>query len=222
MLNQIVDKFLNSSLKVKIQLYILVILCIYFYTYLFEVTNNKKTSNNNQKIEELLNKRFNESFLDITSELEEYFKAEGINISSITYRNKELSVKGKTTLKKIENLIKKIENLNNFSKISSLSITKTDQYIFHINTEFKKYYIKKFEKITNIKKVKEKHKEVIKKNNNKELKLRAIISKYILINDDWYHIEDKVGKYKIIDIKDNEVILNYKGKDMNLRLYKDE
>jgi len=91
--------------------------------------------------------------------------------------------------------------------------------IFRISSEFNKYYIK--EKITNIKVKKENIKKV-RKNSINTFKLKAIISNHILIDNKWYKLNDLVGKYKLTKIEKNLVVLNYKEKNINLRLFKNE
>ena len=124
-------------------------------------------------------------------------------------------IKGKTSLIKINKLIVKIEYLNNFSKINSLNIEKEikkNQYSFHISSEYKKFYIKN--KITK--------KEKKKKKSINKFKLKAIISNHILVNNKWYSVNDNVGKYKVLKIEKNLVVLNYQEKNIRLRLLKNE
>ena len=91
-------------------------------------------------------------------------------------------------------------------------IINKNQYIFQISSEFKKYHIK--EKIVSIEKV--------KKKNVDKFKLKAIISNHVLLNNKWYVLNDKIGKYKIQKIEKNLVVLKYKDKNINLRLSKNE
>ena len=222
MLKSIGNNFINSSLKVKIQLYILPLFLIYFYIYFFTENREEYIDNNNSSLNGLLNKKFNKSYLKIINEIENYCNLEKIKIISMNYKNKNLLIKGESTLLKIRNLIEEIENINKYSNIilvdvlSTKKSKKSESYSFEIKTEFKKYYIKK--KVN-----KENKTNIVKKKKNKNnFKLKAVVSDYVLINNMWYELNDKIGKYKIINIKEKSVILNYKENNMNLKLYKDE
>lgn len=216
MLSQIENIFLKSEKKVKVQLIVLPILCIYFYFYFF--TNKEVVLNNNNlmNINSLLTKKFNGSYLDLVKDIETFCLSKKIKIYSIDYNKNKLVLSAQSSLVKINDLITKIEHINSFSKIKSLSIQETlnkGKYLFQITTEFKKYYIK--EKIA-ISEVKNKKKSIDK------FKLKAIISDYILLNKKWYKLNDEVGKYKIVKIEKNLVVLSYKEKNIDLRLIKNE
>lgn len=224
MLKSIGNNFVNSSMKVKIQLYILPLFFIYFYIYFYTGTNKEYIQDNRSKLDGLLNKKFNKSYLEIIKKIENYSNLEKIKIISIDYKNKNLLIKGKTTLLKIKSLIRKLEIINNYSNIILVNILtkgKNNEYSFEINTEFKKYYIKDKNKTENKTENKDKV-QVVKKKSKDIFKLNAIVSNYILLNDKWYKLKERVGKYKIIEIKEKSVVLDYKGKNLNLKLYKNE
>ena len=145
MLKSIGNNFVNSSIKVKMQLYILPLFFIYFYIYFYTGTNKEYIQDNRFKLDGLLTKKFNKSYLEIIKKIENYSNSEKIKIISIEYKNKNLLIKGKTTLLKIKSLIRKLEIINNYSNIILVNILtkgKSNEYSFEINTEFKKYYIK--------------------------------------------------------------------------------
>ncbi|MGB1226563.1 MAG: hypothetical protein ACPG9K_01635 [Poseidonibacter sp.] len=145
-----------------------------------------------------------------------------IKINSIDYKNKNLLIKGETSILKIKSLINKLESINKFSNITLLNILKTKSktvFSFEINTEFKKYYIKKKQ---NIEQKKVLTKKLVKKEKKKDIKLNAIISNHILINNTWQSIDDKIGKYTITKITTNSVLLSHKEEKLNLKLHKDE
>ncbi len=214
MLSQIENSFLESEIKIKLQLFILPIFCIYFYFYFF---GNKELSPNNSSLNNmnsLLTKKFNGSYLNLIKDIETFSLSRKIKINSMDYNKNKLLIKGKTSLEKINKLIIKIEYINNFSRINSLIIEKTtkkSQYNFQISSDFKKYYIK--EKIINT--------QISKKKKDK-FKLKAIISNHVLVNNKWYALNEKIGKYEILKIEKNLVVLNYKKKNINLRLIKNE
>jgi hypothetical protein len=215
MLKQIENSFLKSEVKIKLQLYILPIFCIYFYIYMIDNKNSFLDLNNTNKLNNLLHKKFDGSYLNLLKDIENFCLSKKIKINSLDYNKNKLLIKGKTSLKRINSLIIKIENINSFSKINSLNIEKTskkNQYIFNINTEFKKFYIKT------------KNKEVKKEKKGKitVFRLKAIIDNHILLNNKWYTLNDFFGKYKIILINKNHVVLKYKDKNITLKLNKNE
>lgn len=221
MLKLIENSFSSSSKKAKLQLLILPLFFIYFYIYFYAGNKSQFITSNNPKLDGLLNKKFDESYLILTKEIESYCDLKKIKIDSIDYKKKNLLIKGKASLSQINSLIVKLETINNYSNINLLNILKTvknNEYSFEINTEFKKYYIKsKRTKIETINtNLKPKSKPKIK------FKLKAIVSNHVLINNKWYMIDDKVGKYKITKISENNVLLTYEKKDLNLKLHKDE
>ncbi len=225
MLKSLNNSFSNLSKRVKIQLFILPLFLIYFFIYFF--TNNTLANTNintNNNLNFLLNKKFDKSHLDLTKEIEKYSLSKGIKLNSLEYKKENLLIKGKSSLLKINSLVRKLETINNYSNINLLSILKTqknDEYSFEINTEFKKYYIKA-KQLKNIKK--HKNESVNKHVNKKEVKfvLNAIVSDYILLNNKWHSLNEEVGKYKIVKISQNNVFLKYKDKYLNLSLYKNE
>ena len=225
MLKLIENSFSTSSLKVKLQLFLLPLFFIYFYIYFYSGNESQFIKNDNYKLDELLNKKFDKSYLILTKEIESYCDLKKIKIDSIDYKKKNLLIKGRASLSKIKSLIIKLETINNYSNINLLNILKTAKtsvYKFEINTEFKKYYIKN--KRTKI--------DTINTNTNATLKpklkpkdkfkLKAIVANHVLINSKWYMIDDKIGKYKITKISENDVLLKYEKKDLNLKLHKNE
>ena len=151
MLKLIENSFTQNENKVKLQLLLLPIFCIYFYFYIFDNDINLSSAKSSS-LKNLLSKKFNGSYLDLTKELESFCLLKKIKVISVDYHKDNLFIKGKTSLKKINKLIIKIESINNFSKINSLTIEKNDKanlYTFEIRTEFKKFYIKN--KITGLK-----------------------------------------------------------------------
>jgi len=220
MLKSIGNNFVNSSIKVKMQLYILPLFFIYFYIYFYTGTNKEYIQDNRFKLDGLLTKKFNKSYLEIIKKIENYSNSEKIKIISIEYKNKNLLIKGKTTLLKIKSLIRKLEIINNYSNIILVNILikgKSNEYSFEINTEFKKYYIKDKNKTEKKDKA-----QLVKKKSKDIFKLNAIVSNYILLNNKWYTLKERVGKYEIIEIKEKSVILDYKGTNLDLKLYKNE
>jgi hypothetical protein len=215
MLKLIKNNFVKSEVKIKIQLYILPLFCIYFYIYLFDNKNTFINLNNTNTINTLLSKKFDGSYLNMLKNIESFCIRKKIKIDFLNYNKNNLLIKGKATLNKINILITKIENINNFSKINTLNIEKTskkNKYLFSITTEFKKFYIKK----------KKEEVSFVDKKKKNIFKLKAIISNHVLLNNKWYTLNDFLGKYKIILIEKNNVVLNYKNKNITLKLDKNE
>lgn len=223
MLKLIEHSYINSTQKVKLQLLVLPIFFIYFYFYFYSNENKLPSSSLNNNLALLENKKFNKSHLELIKDLEKYFVLKKIKINSIDYKNKNLLIKGETSILKIKSLINKLESINKFSNITLLNILKTKSktiFSFEINTEFKKYYIKKKQNIKKKKIVLTK--KLVKKEKKKDIKLNAIISNHILINNTWQSIDDKIGKYTITKITSNSVLLSHKEEKLNLKLHKDE
>ena len=122
------------------------------------------------------NKEFKNSFLDLSSNLEEYASKNQIIIFTLTNNKKVFNIKAKANLIRIENFIKKIENLNNFSKIKTLTLNKVDldNYLFEIEVDFNKFYIKKIQKDGDTQEIKQK---IVLTNDKKtkEYKINGII-----------------------------------------------
>ena len=169
MLNYLNNKFINSSFKTKIELYLLPLLLLYLCYFLLDFSLNQ-----NSEIKEIkakvdltyANKEFKNSFLDLSSNLEDYASKNQIIIFTLTNNKKVFNIKAKANLIRIENFIKKIENLNNFSKIKTLTLNKLDldNYIFEMEVDLNKFYIKKIQKDADIQEIKQK---IIITNNEK-------------------------------------------------------
>ncbi len=143
MLNNLNDKFINSSLKNKIELYLLPLLLIYFFLYFFQFNDNDNINNtiqskNNFDFEK---KEFVDSFTNLFSNIESFAIQNQITLLNITNQKKIIHLKAQTDLINIQKFIKKIENLNNFTKIKNLSITKnlTKDYIIEAEIDLNKF-----------------------------------------------------------------------------------
>ena len=135
MLNYLNNKFTNSSSKTKIELYLLPLLLLYLCYFLFEFSLTQ--SSNIEEIKAKVdvnssNKEFKESFLDLFSNLEDYALKNQIVIFTLTNNKKIIVLKAKANLSNIQKFIKKIENINNFSKIRNLTLFKADLEIIYL------------------------------------------------------------------------------------------
>lgn len=222
MLNYLNKKFINSSLKTKLELYLLPLLLLYLCYFFLGFNLNKNSENEEIKAKVDLNyanKEFKNSFLDLSSNLEDYASKNQIIIFTLTNNKKVFNIKAKANLIRIENFIKKIENLNNFSKIKTLTLTKVDldNYLFEIEVDFNKFYIKKIEKDTEFQAIKL---NALMTNNEKtkEYKINGIISEYAFINEIWLKKDEKLDDLILTKIEKNFVVLENENKKIILEL----
>ena len=222
MLNYLNKKFIDSSLKIKIEVYLLPLLLLYLCYFFLGFNLNKNSENEEIKAKVDLNysnKEFKNSFLDLSSNLEEYASKNQIIIFTLTNNKKVFNIKAKANLIRIENFIKKIENLNNFSKIKTLTLNKVDldNYLFEIEVDFNKFYIKKIQKDGDTQEIKQK---IVLTNDKKtkEYKINGIISEYAFINEIWLKKNEKLDDLILTKIEKDFVVLENENKKIILEL----
>lgn len=222
MLNYLNKKFIDSSLKTKIEVYLLPLLLLYLCYFFLGFNLNKNSENEEIKAKVDLNysnKEFKNSFLDLSSNLEEYASKNQIIIFTLTNNKKVFNIKAKANLIRIENFIKKIENLNNFSKIKTLTLNKVDldNYLFEIEVDFNKFYIKKIQKDGDTQEIKQK---IVLTNDKKtkEYKINGIISEYAFINENWLKKDEKLDDLILTKIEKDFVVLENENKKIILEL----
>ena len=213
------NKFINSSLKTKIELYLLPLLLLYLFYFLFHF-ETKDDSSIQAKVDfDYSKNQFEDSFLDLFSNIEDYALKNQIVIKSITNEKKIVFLKAKSKIENIEKFIKKIENLNNFTKIKSFILNKDDenQYVFEIQIDLNKFYIKKIEKeVEN-----QSQKTTLQINNSeksKEYKISGIISEYAFINEIWLKKNEKLDDLILTKIEKDFVVLENENKKIILEL----
>ena len=223
MLNNLNNKFINSSLKTKIELYLLPLLLLYLFYFLFHF-ETKDDSSIQAKVDfDYSKNQFEDSFLDLFSNIEDYALKNQIVIKSITNEKKIVFLKAKSKIENIEKFIKKIENFNNFTKIKSFILNKDDenQYVFEIQIDLNKFYIKKIEKeVEN-----QSQKTTLQINNSeksKEYKIRGIISEYAFINDIWLKKDENIDDLKLVKIEKDFVVLENENRKIILELNNEE
>ena len=223
MLNNLNNKFINSSFKTKIELYLLPLLLLYLFYFLFHF-ETKDDSSIQAKVDfDYSKNQFEDSFLDLFSNIEDYALKNQIVIKSITNEKKIVFLKAKSKIENIEKFIKKIENLNNFTKIKSFILNKDDenQYVFEIQIDLNKFYIKKIEKeVEN-----QNQKTTFQINNSeksKEYKIRGIISEYAFINDIWLKKDENIDDLKLVKIEKDFVVLENENRKIILELNNEE
>lgn len=222
MLNYLNKKFIDSSLKTKIELYLLPLLLLYLCYFFLGFNLNKNSENEEIKAKVDLNysnKEFKNSFLDLSSNLEEYASKNQIIIFTLTNNKKVFNIKAKANLIRIENFIKKIENLNNFSKIKTLTLNKVDldNYLFEIEVDFNKFYIKKIQKDGDTQEIKQKI-MLTNDKETKEYKINGIISEYAFINEIWLKKNEKLDDLILTKIEKDFVVLENENKKIILEL----
>ena len=217
------NKFINSSLKTKIELYLLPLLLLYLFYFLFHF-ETKDDSSIQAKVDfDYSKNQFEDSFLDLFSNIEDYALKNQIVIKSMTNEKKIVFLKAKSKIENIEKFIKKIENLNNFTKIKSFILNKDDenQYVFEIQIDLNKFYIKKIEKeVEN-----QSQKTTLQINNSeksKEYKISGIISEYAFINDIWLKKDENIDDLKLVKIEKDFVVLENENRKIILELNNEE
>lgn len=220
MYNYLNNKFNDSSKKVKIEIYLLTFtLCFSFILLTNEFVNTKTNKPINNIINKNPNKIFDKSFFDLIKNIEIYCKEKNIEIIQIENTNKTIKLSGNASISNVQNLVKKIENINKFSNIITFNLykkNKTKKYNFQMNVNFEKFYIKK--KNIDLSKTDKK----TKTNSDLTLKLKAIISNEVLINNTWMKKYDVIKEYKLISINENIVVLEKKNKKIILKVYNDD
>lgn len=222
MLNFLNNRFTNSSLKVKIELYLLPLFLLYLtYYFLFDSKNNNESKKLQSKIniQDYSNKVFKGSFLELFRNIEKYANDENILIKSINENKNIIQIKGRANEYQILKLIKNIENINNFTKIDSLIIFNnkdSNLYFFDMKVNLNKFYIKKQNKnndqkiLTNISKI------------EKSYEVQAIVLNYVFINKKWFKENEMIDDFKLIEINRNYVLLKNDEKELKLELLNEE
>ena len=213
MLKYIDNIFNDSSLKIKLELYILPLLLIYLFINFFmdsSFSNNTNTYNFN-KIE---NKKYSDSYLELSKTIEEFCSRKKIKLVSIKNSKNKLFLKGETSIKKLDSLILKLEYLNNYTNLTKFNISKKSAYIysFELNISMDNFFVK--DKKKHIKK------KIVRSSNR--LDLTAIISSYVFINKKWLVLGEEINGHKIINIQENFVELSKNSKKIKLWIYKND
>jgi hypothetical protein len=222
MLNFLNNRFTNSSLKVKIELYLLPLFLLYLtYYFLFGSKNNNESKKLQSKIniQDYSNKVFKGSFLELFRNIEKYAKDENILIKSINENKNIIQIKGRANEYQILKLINNIENINNFTKIDSLIISNNEVseiYFFDLKVNLNKFYIKKINKDINQTII------INKEEIEKSYKIQAIVSNYVFINKKWFKENEMIDDFKLIEINRNYVLLKNDEKELKLELLNEE
>ena len=216
MLANFKNSFENSSLKTKIELYLLPILLLFLFYVLFY--NEKIEENQNVQNSELLNienKKFTDSILELSNKIEDIAKSENLIIQKTQNFQEQIIIQAKG---KRDNLLKFLENveyINSFTKIDFLSLKKFENeiYLIDVRVDVSKYYLKN-KKVKDIINIEQEEINGAKDDEYKEeiivrpdFKINAIVGNNTFINDTWFELNDEVLGYKIETIASDYVIL---------------
>ena len=228
MLTYINNKFTNSSLKTKLELYLLPLMLLYLLYYFSSslfISEEPIFVKNKIDFNEYKNKKFQGSFLDFFSNIENKAKEKNIEILSLNNKKNIVDLKMQAQKEQLPLFIKQIENINKFTKISLITMyDKKDShtYLFDLKIDLNKFYIKRIEKEKVItRKILTKpielktSKPIIVKDN---YELKAIIAQYVLINDTWLKHGEDINGFKIDEIKRNSIVLENENKNKRIRL----
>ena len=228
MLTYINNKFVNSSLKNKVELYFLPLMIIYLLYYFSSslfVVEKPFVVKNKINLEEYKNKKFQGSFLDFFSNIEDNAKQNNIQILSLNNKKNIVELKIQSPKEKLPLFIKQIENINKFTKITFITMydkKDSNKYLFDLKIDLNKFYIKRIEKekiisqkiLPKPEEIKTKKIEIVKDN----YELKAIIAEYVLVNDIWLKQGEDINGFKVDEIKRNSIVLENKNKDKKIRL----
>ena len=220
MLNYLNNKFSSSSLKTKIELYLLPLLLLYLIYFVFSYTAKDSVDIKAKiKIDDYSNLEFKDSFLDLFSNIQDYASKNQIVIFNISNNKKIVSIKAKANLENIKKFLGKIENLNNFTNIKFFILNKQDleNYSFELQIDLNKFYIKKIVKQTEPADVKVNNQSVNKEKTLK-YKINGIISDYAFINDTWLKKNEKINDFVLTKIERNFVVLENENSKIILEL----
>ena len=211
MLANFKNSFENSSLKTKIELYLLPILLLFLLYVLFY--NEKIEENQNVQNSELLNienKKFTDSILELSNKIEDIAKSENLIIQKTQSSKEQIIIQLKGKRDYLLNFLQKVEEINSFTKIDFLSLKKFENeiYLIDVRVDVSKYYLKnkKAKDIINIEQenINETKEEIVVR---PDFKINAIVGNNTFINDAWFELNDEVLGYKIETIASDYVIL---------------
>ena len=211
MLANFKNSFENSSLKTKIELYLLPILLLFLLYVLFY--NEKIEENQNVQNSELLNienKKFTDSILELSNKIEDIAKSENLIIQKTQSSKEQIIIQLKGKRDYLLNFLQKVEEINSFTKIDFLSLKKfgNEIYLIDVRVDVSKYYLKnkKAKDIINIEQenINETKEEIVVR---PDFKINAIVGNNTFINDSWFELNDEVLGYKIETIASDYVIL---------------
>lgn len=228
------ESFINSSRKTKIELYLLPILILFVYLILFENKEiSEDTTNSKIDLYQFENKKLDVDLLLILKQIDDFSKNNSVIILKSQNSKDKIFIKAKSNIENILDFLEDIENLNSFSKIETLNLSKDEEsYLLDLKVDFSKFTIKKLNQNNKEKEVhknlqEEDAKEKITQKSIEEIKLlseldfelNAVISNYAFVNKKWLKINDEIDGYKINAINRDFVTLkNIKNLENEIKL----
>ena len=216
MLANFKNSFENSSLKIKTELYLLPILCLFLlYLLFYDEKIVEQQNNQNSELLNIENKKFTDSVLELSNKIEDIAKNENLLVYKTQSSKDEIIIQSKGKRDDLLNFLQNIEEINNFTRIVFLSLKKleNDSYLIDLRVDISKYYFKnkKAKEKINIEQeeiIETKNDELLEENIVKpEFKINAIVGNNTFINDTWFELNDDVLGYKIETIANDYVIL---------------
>lgn len=209
------DKFINSSTKVKIELYLLPLM-ILFLVYYWEFTNQNEIikSDKSENIKSIsIEKKFDGDFLKFFTNIENIAKENQIFIKSTSKKDELAYILGISNSDNFLQFLKEIEQLNDFTKIDSFVLSQNInslEYVFEIQINLNHFFIK------------EKEEKEIKTQNNPSFKLNGIVHNYALLNGNWIELNEIIEGYRLIKIDRDFVLLKKDNQEIKLELNHEE
>ncbi len=213
------DKFVNSSTKVKIELYLLPLM-ILFLVYYWGFTNQNEIvkSDKSQNIKSIFTeKKFDGDFLKFFTNIENIAKENQIFIKLTSEKNGFVYLSGMANKESFLQFLKEIEQLNDFTKIDTFVLSQninSFEYVFEIQINLNHFFIKEKEE-----KVKENKVEI---ETNHTFILNGIVQNYALLNGNWIELNGIIDTYRLIKIDRDFVLLKSDNKEIKLELNHEE
>lgn len=213
------DKFVNSSTKVKIELYLLPLM-ILFLVYYWGFTNQNEIvkSDKSENIKSIFTeKKFDGDFLKFFMNIENIAKENQIFIKLTSEKNGFVYLSGMANKESFLQFLKEIEQLNDFTKIDTFVLSQninSFEYVFEIQINLNHFFIKEKEE-----KVKENKVEI---ETNHTFILNGIVHNYALLNGNWIELNGIIDTYRLIKIDRDFVLLKSDNKEIKLELNHEE
>lgn len=216
MLNYLKNSFENSSLKVKIELYLLPLLLIFLLYLLFFEEQNLNFKENSYKNEllALQSKKFDEPILELLKTTENLAKSHNIFIQKIESVKEQIFLKAKSKQSDLLHFLQELENLNNFTKITTLNLSSvtSEDLSFDLKLDVSNYYIKNGEKIIKNRVLESPKKIEVETTPNKmqkliDFKISAVVGEYAFINNIWIKKGEFIDDFEVINVDKNYVLL---------------
>lgn len=225
MLKYLINSFENTSLRLKIELYILPLLLIFLlYLLVFEEKQNENLEDENKIFLEFENKKYEKSSLELLKDIEVLASKDFIVIQKIQNIKEQIFIQAKAGKEALNIFLFNLENLNAFTKIETLNLKEFDKenYFFDLKLDISRFYIKEKKQKKEITYKKEEKleqlQEEVKTMQNPQMKLFAIVGEFAFINDTWLKAKDEYEGYKLILIAKDFVILENEFSSIKLEV----